>query len=68
MDPHDELTAQYALARSANPEADIEEIVALVADRISIDAEIALASESLSTTGEVDVMRQFVYGIEWERV
>jgi hypothetical protein len=66
MNPHDELAAQYALARSANPEADIEEIVALVAERISIDAETALASESLSTTGDVDVVRQFVYEIEWE--
>ena len=32
MNPHDELAAQYALARSANPEADIEEIVALVSN------------------------------------
>jgi len=66
MDPHDELAAHYALVRGANPEADIEEIVALVAERISIDAETALASESLSTTGDVDVVRQFVYDIEWE--
>ncbi len=66
MDPHDELAAQYALARGANPEADVEEIVALVAERISIDADMALASESLSTTGDLDVVRQFAYAIEWE--
>jgi hypothetical protein len=66
MDPHDELAAQYALARVANPEADVEEIVALVAERISIDADTALASESLSTTGDLDVVRQFAYAIEWE--
>jgi hypothetical protein len=66
MDPHDELAAHYAIARGENPDADIEEIVALVAERISIDAETALASESLSTTGDVDVVRQFVYDIEWE--
>ena len=64
MNPHDELAAQYALARSANPEADIEEIVALVAERISIDAETALASESLSTGGDVGAVRQSVYDVE----
>jgi hypothetical protein len=66
VDPQHELAAQYALARSANPEADLEEIVALVAERMSIDGETSLASESLSTGGDVDVIRQFVYEIEWE--
>jgi hypothetical protein len=66
MDPADELAAQYALARSANPDADLEEIVTLVAERMSIDGEAALVSESLSTGGDVDVIRQFVYEIEWE--
>jgi len=66
MDPHDELAAQYALVRGGNPDADIEEIVALVAERISVDGETALASESLSTGGDADVIRQFVYEIEWE--
>jgi hypothetical protein len=64
MDPGDELAAQYALVRGANPDADIEEIVAMVAKRMSIDGETALASESLSTGGDVDVVRQFVYEIE----
>jgi hypothetical protein len=40
------LAAHYAIARGENPDADIEEIVALVAERISIDADTALASES----------------------
>jgi hypothetical protein len=66
MDPHDELAAHYAIARSENPDADIEEIVALVAERMSIDGETALASENLSTGGHVDVVRQLIYQIEWE--
>jgi hypothetical protein len=66
MDPHDELAAHYAIARSENPDADIEEIATLVAERMSIDGETALASVSLFTGGDVDVVRQFVYDIEWE--
>jgi hypothetical protein len=66
MDPRDELAAQYALARGANPEADIEEIVALVAKRMSIDGETSLAAKSLATGGVVDVVRAFVYDIEWD--
>ena len=65
MDPHDELAAQYALARSGHPDVGIEEIVALVAERMSVDGEAALVSESLSTGGDVDAVRQFVYDIEW---
>jgi hypothetical protein len=66
LNPHDELAAHYAIARSENPDADIEEIVALVAERMSIEGELALAAESVALTGDVDVIRQFVYGIEWE--
>jgi hypothetical protein len=57
MDPHDELAAHYAIARSENPDADIEEIATLVAERMSIDGETALASVSLFTGGDVDVVR-----------
>jgi hypothetical protein len=66
MDPRDELAAQYALVRGANPDADIEEIVAIVAERVSIDGETSLAAESLATSGDVDVVGAFVYDIEWD--
>lgn len=66
MDPHDELAAHYAIACGENPDADLEKIVALVAERMSIDGEIALASESLAVGGDVDGVRQYVYDIELE--
>jgi hypothetical protein len=66
MDPHDELAAHYAISRGENPDADLEEIVALVDERMSVDGEIALASESLVVGGDVDGVRQYVYDIELE--
>ena len=61
----DELAGQYQLVRLEQPDAEIEDIVAIIAERIGPEAEIDLAAESLAAdTGVVDVIRGFVYSME----
>ncbi len=62
----DELAAQYTLARSDRPSADIESIVALIAERMGLDGEAELAAESIAWGGDLDVIRQFVFEMEEE--
>jgi hypothetical protein len=66
MDLRNELAAHYALVRSEDPEAEIEDVVAAVAERMGIDGETALAAESLASGDDVDVIRRFVYEVEFE--
>jgi hypothetical protein len=66
VDPNDELAAQYVLARSDNPGASVEEIVAMVGDRMSADGETTVAAENVSAGGDVDVIRRFVDQMERE--
>jgi hypothetical protein len=63
VDPHEHLVAQYEQARRERPGDHIEDIVALVADRMGPEAEIELAEPTLATAG-VDVIRHFVYSME----
>jgi hypothetical protein len=66
MDLRDALAAHYALVRSEDPDAEIEDVVAAVAERMGIDGETALAAESLAAGDDVDVIRRFVYEVEFE--
>ena len=63
-DLQEDLAAQYTLARYDRPDDDIEDIVALIAERMGMERETELASESLAAGGDVDVIRQFVYEME----
>jgi hypothetical protein len=63
-DLQEDLAARYALARSECPDDDIKEIVALIAERMGIDGETALATARVAAGGDVDVIRQFVYDME----
>jgi hypothetical protein len=66
VDPRDALAAHYPLVRSEDPDAEIEDIVAAVAERMGIDGETALAAKSLATGDDVNVIRRFVCEVEFE--
>jgi len=59
-----ELAAQYRLARLERPDDDVDDIVALVAERMGVDGEASLAAEALALGDDVDVIRRFVYAVE----
>jgi hypothetical protein len=51
-DIHEELAAQYALARRTNPLADVDGIANWITDRLNEDQRLSLAEEALVWTDE----------------
>ena len=64
----DDVAAYYTLVKTEHPDLSPDELVTLIADRIGLDAELALAAEARAAGVDEgwSTIQRFVYALEYD--